>query len=377
MSAQLPPDYDRDHPRWRGALLMWSNRVARAVALFGGLWLLRSILGMRWVVFPASGRGLALFVSVGLNLVLGVELALYMRPRTAPSRSFEQALIQRVAEMHERGDYAAIVRYHAAFSRMLWFVGAVRELRQLGRLSEDAAARFGDQRTQAAALIDDLGWCMVVLGEYPEAERNIRHGLQLAERAGDAYLQARAHRHLAGLATKRRPWDLVTSDAELVVAERVARQIPDETPRREMLAGIRFAVAVLRFFQGRLDEALELVSDPAETADPGHDVHCHALRGRIHEARGDYQLAKDQYRRGYEQAKQVKRRDEEIRNLLGLARVARAEGRNDEAAPFQRRADELLRRTPIAYELTAEESEELRRSATGPAGQASCRSASE
>jgi tetratricopeptide (TPR) repeat protein len=362
MSVQLTPD-DDEHPLWRRRLLVWANRAGRLVAVFGGLWLVRGVLGMRWAVFPASTLGLALFTAVGLNLFLMLELALYLRPRPLRSLPFEQALLERVEEMYQRGDYAAIVRYHPTFSRMLWFVGSVHELRRLGVVSEDAAARFGDEATQAAALIDDLGWCMVVLGEYTDAERNIRHGLQVAERAGNHYLQAKAHRHLAGLAIERRPWDLATSETELSAAERIAQRIPDETPRREMLAGIRFALAILRFFQGRFDEALGYVSEAAEAADPGRNVHRHALRGKIYEAKGDHQLAKDNYRRGYEQAKQVKRTDEEIRNLLGLARVVRAEGHHDKSTQFQKRADDMLKRTPVAYELTQDELEELRRSA--------------
>jgi tetratricopeptide (TPR) repeat protein len=360
----MPTSEADELPRWRHRLVTWANRGGRLMATFGALWLIRGVVGLRWMIFPSSTLGLILFASAGLNLYLMLELALYLRPHPPRSLSFEEALLERVEEMFRREDYAAIVRYHATFSRMLWFVGSVRELQRLGEKSEDAAARFGDEPTQAAALIDDLGWCMVVLGEYAEAERNIRHGLQVAEQAGDYYLQAKAHRHLAGLAIECPPRDLVTAEMELETAEAIAQQITDETPRREMLAGVRFARAVLRLFQGRLDEALAMVSEAAGVADPGRNVHRHALRGKIYEAKGDYQLAKDNYRRGYEQAKRVRRTDEEIRNLVGLARVLRAEGRHDESAQLQKLADEMLSRTPVAYELSQEEFDELRRSAT-------------
>lgn len=350
-------------PVWYRRLLVLANLGGRLMATFGGLWLLRGVLGMRWVIFPPSALGLALFASVALNFFLLAELVhVFLRPRPPRSLPFEQALLQRVEEMYRREDYAAMVRYHPTFSRMLWFVGSLRELQRLGVISEDAAVRFGDESTQAAALIDDLGWCMVVLGEYDEAERNINHGLRVAEGAGDCYLQAKAHRHLAGLAIERHPRDLQRSEAELQAAERLAELIQHETPRREMLAGIRFALAVLRFFQGRLDEALGYISEAAEAADPGRNVHRHALRGKIYEAKGDHQLAKDNYRRGYEQAKRVKRTDEEIRNLLGLARVARAEGHHEESARFRKLADDMLERTPVPYELSDQEFEELRRS---------------
>lgn len=352
-----------EQPVWRRRVLSLAGHGGRLVAVFGGLWLARGVVGLRWEIFPQSAQGLAIFASLGLNLFLMVELLLYLPPHPPRSVPFEDALLKQVEEMYQREDYAAIVRYHPTFSRMLWFIGSVRELHRLGTLSEDAAARFGDKLTQAAALIDDLGWCLVVLGDYQSAEQNIRHGLRVAELANDAYLQAKAHRHLAGLAIERRPRDLVTPEGELETAERIAHGIPEEPPRREMLAGIRFALAILRFFQGRLDEALDHVSEAAEVADPGRNVHRHALRGKIYEAKGDYQLAKDNYRRGYEQAKRVRRTDEEIRNLVGLARVARTEGHHEEAGQFQTLADALLERTPVAYELTQEEFEELRRSA--------------
>ena len=79
------------------------------VAVFGGLWLLRGVVGLRWVVFPPSALGLALFTAVGLNLFLLIELLLYLQPRPLRSLPFEEAVLQRVEEMYRREDYAAIV----------------------------------------------------------------------------------------------------------------------------------------------------------------------------------------------------------------------------------------------------------------------------
>jgi nucleoside phosphorylase/tetratricopeptide (TPR) repeat protein len=277
-------------------------------------------------------------------------------PRTpavlrSPS-DFVRAFVAELANLVKRKQYETIVRYRETFSRFLWVEGRLKERVRMGRIAEDAAAKLGKTDVQIAALLDDVGWSLAALRKFKDSKQSLLHGLRLAQDAGNRYWAAKAHRHLAGLYLEEGKHKLAFK--ELATAERLAKKIPDRRERIEMLAGIAYGRAVIAHLNGQLKDALRYLNRSEKLQEILHDasraVRFYALKGKIAEAKGDLGLAKDLYRRGLEQANKIGRKDEMIRNELGLARVFAADGDAARSLKHRTEAQTMLKVTPVPYE---------------------------
>ncbi len=246
---------------------------------------------------------------------------------------FERTLILQARAMMGRGDFAAVLRYHDAFSRFLFVEGHLEERIELGTLVSEAGLRLERTEDRVAALVDDLGWTQVAAGAYAEAEDALRHGLDVAREAGLVYWQAKARRHLGGLSVEQHDYDGAL--VEYRAAQELSNGIPDEIRRVEFQAGIEHDLSTLSYLSQDLDAAQKHLEESVRLRaiinDPSRVVRAHALRGKILEARGKYGLAREEYELGIQRAVQVNRRDEQVRNLRGLARLSRRAGRISEA----------------------------------------------
>lgn len=269
--------------------------------------------------------------------------------------AFHDYLLEELRALFAAGNYPAVVRYGQTFSRFLWVEGHVRARILAGEIVEAAAAKIGDRAAQVACLVDDLGWSSVAIGNHPAARQYLEHGRELAEAEGLPYWLAKAFRHLGGLEVEL--GNLTRALEYLECARTTAAQIAENLLQKEMLAGTEYGAAVAHFAQRDFDLALQALKKSdglrVEVGDFSRAVKLHAMYGKIYERQGKPALARESYRRGLDESTAVGRRDEEIRNLLGLSRVLSALGNEEEASNYADRARGLLDETPIPYELLA------------------------
>ena len=262
-------------------------------------------------------------------------------------------------QLADSSDYQTILRIGLPLSRALWLEGMYSLRLEMGHIVEEAAARLNDVEAQAQALIDDIGWTLVAMSRIAEAERYICRGIALAESSRDYYLSAKGYRHRAGIEIQRgKP---VEALEWLKRAQADAARIGDERRRTEMLAGIRFGQAEAELRAGRLDHAMEHSQGAREmfrlVNDTSRLVKTFTQQGRIAEKKGDLFAAKDAYMQGLNVAIEIDRRDEIIRNHLGLARVAQDEGHWDAAARYLRSVHDRRATARVVFELDDLEAE--------------------
>lgn len=274
----------------------------------------------------------------------------------SPEAAFIDGITRYVQALSQKGRDQHVLRLRDALSRHLWVEGLLRARVALGDVAERSAAKLGAEEKQVAALVDDLGWTLVAMEDYEKASEKIKLGLRIAERAGLHYWVAKAHRHLSGIATVKHDFPAVA--AHLDQSEKSAGQISDEKERDEMLAGIKYARAIALLFEGKYREALDMVDASAQIrtagGDPTRIVRSFALKGKILLRIGDPTSrgeAKAMFLRGLQEAQSVGRRDEIVRNLNGLAAVAELERDAQAVADLRAQAAELVRETPVPYEL--------------------------
>ncbi len=324
-----------------------------------------SAMGALWVIIsyftgePGKGNadGLWIFVSLGFNIWLLLEFCLYTRRQGQVSADepplLADVLIEELQLLAEKGEYETILRYRDSFSRVLYIGGKLQERVAIGLIAEEAAVKLNDKCRQAAILIDDLGWSLVSLHEHKEALKYLRHGQEVAVEIKDYYWIAKAFRHAAGILVEARNYADAYKD--LVCAQNAAANISDEKVKKEMIAGIKYGMALTAIYDNRLDDARDH-TDSSETlrneiGDKSRIVKIYSLRGKLEEAQGNTALAKDHYRKGLQESESVGRRDEMIRNCMGLARVSATEGERQKSQQYRKQAKDMLKSTPVPCEI--------------------------
>jgi tetratricopeptide (TPR) repeat protein len=246
--------------------------------------------------------------------------------------------------------WGEVIQLGRALSRPLWLTGRYALRLEVGRLVEKAASFTGQPRAQAAALIDDLGWTQVARKEYDKAIESIQHGIQIAEKAGDAMLVCKGHRHLSGIALRQG-----NVAKARTLAAKVESQVPSITNKRdqdEMIASIENLYATITEAEGDTTATLSHLTRAEELfkalGDRERAIKVYARRGRIQLRLGDVSSAKDTFRQGVTAAREVSRSDCLYANLMGLADIAHAEENIKEEREY------LLEAQVVAAELGKE-----------------------
>jgi tetratricopeptide (TPR) repeat protein len=248
------------------------------------------------------------------------------------TKSSVEQLIEVLEESARNEDNLSIIRYGLGLSRTLWIEGEYDLRLRLGFLLEDAASKLNDIETQAAVLIDDLGWTLVTLKKYSEAEQKIKHGKLLAENSKNYYLFCKALRHLGGINIQRRQFEEAILNLNDTLA--FSDKIQDLKLKEEMVAGTNYGLGWAYSENKNYDQAEKycLIAKKMfeEIGDHERAVKTYSQLGAIYENK-DISIAKDYYRKGLLLATKIKRKDEIINNNLGLARVFKSEGDNCKA----------------------------------------------
>ena len=325
-----------------------------------------------------------LAASILLFLVVWSTVEFVIIIRGAHSRKPEKAkgffdeipaYLQHLASNRE---HHTIIRLRNALSRLFWVEGRLTERVAIGLATENAAAEIGDKQTQISALVDDLGWTLVALRQYDRAEGYIQHGLALADSIDAHYWIAKSHRHLAGIHTMSKRYE--SAYEALDQAEAAAQPIKDAKAQPikgakkqwELLAGIEYARAITALLEGNLDDARQYAVKTEElrnkVGDQTRTLRILALKGKIELAANNVRLAKDHFRQGLSEAVAFGRRDEMIRNSIGLAKVCSIEGNDDDAKAHRSRAAEMSRDTPVPFEIEDQPLDSMEKGATNNGG---------
>lgn len=335
--------------RWLGGSL--GAYLTRAGGTIGMATAVRQILSeFNLAPFPVTVPGMALFATSILAVYFcGEFVRLLLHADDVKPSDLMSAFVRHLDLLLKEDKHEAVVRYHAALSRLLWVEGQLRVRVEIGKRIAEAAAAIGDSNTLAGVLIDDLGWTNVALDEHDEARSNITRGIEIADESNANYWSAKGHRHLAGIAVEL--GDNKMALAEFKRAREIAEKIEATKTRVEMLAGIDYGEAVFYLRSGRKDVALELVKASEkrrkEVGDESRIVKVYALRGEIEERMGQKTRAAEYFQRGLRAAKKIGRVDEEIRCLQGLARI---EKDPEHKRQLEGAASQLKARTPIPYD---------------------------
>lgn len=104
-----------------------------------------------------------------------------------------------------------------------------------------------------------------------------------------------------------------------------AKKIKNEMKKKEMIAGVNFEFAMAEYYLGNYSNAKKYCEESKklrrEVGDKTRICRIFALEGKVYEAENNYALAKDTFRHGLKYAEEINRKDEIIRNNLGLARI--------------------------------------------------------
>lgn len=196
------------------------SRISRLSASTGVVWAIvefadRYSLG----ILPVKWTGPTIFGLAAICLWLGSELivTLHNRPELpdasvvrSPEQAFADSVIRyarTLAESRPPRDQS-LLHLRDWTTRLLHLTGNQRHRQELGQLALASAFAVGEPTTQAAILIDDLGWSAFEAGDKKIAVTNIKEGVKLLKQhlqaaldrnPRDLELLCKAQRHLANI----------------------------------------------------------------------------------------------------------------------------------------------------------------------------------
>jgi tetratricopeptide (TPR) repeat protein len=328
--------------------------VADTIALFLGLLAVVTFLAPKGFGFLGVNEAFAAIFLALISTIVGLSSALTIvkleslvgegsekpgKPLTLGVQSeTPDALLSIVRHDFAERNYESVIRIGRALSRPLWVDGHYRERIELGKIVYQAASALGNDSAKAWTLIDDLGWTYTAENNDSFAEKNIRLGLEIAKQITppDHYLVAKAHRHLAGIYSKRHEFQQAIRYFSKAEAE--AKQIDNDKQKEEMLANIMHAKAELYYSTGNpsniklaenaCDEAMKRFK---EINDHEREIKCLSLLSKIYFEQGDFQKATDAAFRGLEVARRSSRKDAIVSNLITIGKIQMREGNVEEA----------------------------------------------
>lgn len=242
--------------------------------------------------------------------------------------------------LHKR-EYNEVIRLGTVLSRPLWLSGKYNSRIQIGRLVEEAAGSIGKKNEQAQALIDDIGWTNAEMGNYPEAIKNINHGIEIVQKIPNHYLLAKGLRHLGGIAKRTKLF--VEAKAKYSAALEAAEKITDSKEAKEMMAGIEYALGNLCFELKDFINAEKHIETALiqfrELKDTERAIKTISIKANLYLEKGEIDNAKDMFREGLKLSRDNDRKDEIVLNLKGLSKIYFLENNVTKAMELKNEAD--------------------------------------
>jgi tetratricopeptide (TPR) repeat protein len=303
--------------------------------------------------------GAAAVVLAALITIFGDDIRSFLRrfsKYTTGKRTFQKyekllrkELIALFGVFDSQQEYEIIVKVGPQINEYLWHKGFYTALIPLARIVEKAAGRLNRPDIQAKMLIEHIGWILACFGKQQQAIEEINTGIEIAKLYNNTFMQTKGLRHLAAI-------DYIytheTNKAieKLTEAKDTAERIEDANQRNEALAPICYGLAKVYLDKADLSKATEFNNLAekyySQSDNPQRATKLWAQKGEIEEKQGNRHKARALYNKGLILAQQNERRDDEIKNLRGLARVST----NDtDKQKYDQEATELEKTTQLLF----------------------------
>jgi tetratricopeptide (TPR) repeat protein len=290
-----------------------------------------------------------------LNGYLSIGLNLSGKGNEKPKFS----LVDEIFEADKNEQYEKVIRIGTNICRTLYIEGHHKLRHDVGKLIQEAAVKTQNRDVEVEAYIDHIGWSLVLMRgvDNSKAVEYINHGIALAKHPpSNSFWIAKGTRHLGAI--RFIAHDYRNAEAILREAITFAEGIENENQKKEMIAGIDFDLALIKLKLSDTDSAEAFCSESRalreEVGDKSRICRVFALEGKIAEAKNDKIVAKNFFSQGLEYAKKQNRKDELIRNHIGLARILKDED-TGKAKEHYELAKNLLNDTDAPFDIYGEE----------------------
>jgi tetratricopeptide (TPR) repeat protein len=323
------PDFHQTNDERCRAGEMEAAGFARACELTGCAWL--TVRGISDYGDERKGDEFQNFAAVNAAVALrqlldrNIRLKVFPRHRgVTPDFDLSDSLESSLVEEYSKANWNFVVEIGSFLSRPLWLSGKLELRKRIGELVEDAAANGERISDRARALIDDVGWTSMAMGQINKARKAISDGLRIAREAANWYLSAKACRHLASIS--RQEGDLEACGTHLAAAECYAADISNPDEKSEMTTSLLVSRAKLMIALGEAKDAisgLEAAQRQFESAgDYLRAAKTYHSLGTAYLASGEEVAAVAAYERGYRLSMKLGRRDEALANASALATLS-------------------------------------------------------
>lgn len=320
-------DYVGTDLQWLKALGGWANYLMLLHSLLIGLVVTGINLWISRVKKPTTANEIAPIVSKNVVEYSGGN---------ANGRIVLDDLQRSLSDSLKAKRFDEVIRIGKSLSRPLLISGNFKDKVTIGKMVEEAAASIGRKSDQMAALIDDVGWPSVELGDLDGGEKYLKHGLNLAKELNDSYYKSIAYRHLGAIYRRRR--DYTKAGEYFGQALDNANNISNANLKAETVAGAQYAFASLSHHTGLYDDAITRLSEAIalfKTVDDttGQTRATSKLAGALL-AKGDIENARDLYRQALNVARANGQRHQIVKCLLGLAKISINDGAMERALEY-------------------------------------------
>ncbi|MCH8011222.1 MAG: tetratricopeptide repeat protein [Candidatus Marinimicrobia bacterium] len=322
------------------------------VAAFGFLWgaiEAYAYFELNWfsgVTTKTLAAVILLLLSINIGLVAVVIKTIFPRKHahgTLAEYAFDQSLVKTLASAIKNKNYAEAIRIGIALNRPLFEAGNFVTRLKIGRIVEEASALTGRKDVQVVALIDSIGWSLVELGEYVEAQRSIEHGIDICRGINDEFYEAKGYRHLGVIARRTEKYKEAAQYYKQSMEH--AGKIEDQHDKKVLIAGLHYAYASLYYFTKDFDNASIYIDKAIACFELLNDEYRYnmslVMKGDIEYKKGKNDDAKDIYRRVLRQADRNTEKLQVARSCLGLAEVYLSDHQWEKAAESIRYIKEM------------------------------------
>jgi tetratricopeptide (TPR) repeat protein len=239
--------------------------------------------------------------------------------------------------------YEEVMRIGHSLSLPLMISGNFRDKVSIGKMVDEAAAMTGRKADQIVALIDDIGWPSVELGDLDGAEKYLKHGLILAQEQKDDFYISLAFRHLGAVYRRRKDYQKAGNYFKKALLS--ANKISDSNRKDASVAGAQYALASLSFHTGHYDDSISRLSEAIELFhrigdSVGETRAMSKLAGSLL-AKGKFEKGKDKYRQALTVARKEAHRHQIVKCLIGLAKISQYENSPDKTVEYLTEAKQL------------------------------------
>jgi hypothetical protein len=308
----------------------------------------------RWAVVILAGSLITLITMWSKGYVI-IKLGFSEPSREKPKFS----LIDEIFEADKKEQYEKVIQIGANICRTLYIEGHHKLRHDIGKLIQEAAVKTQNRDVEIEAYIDWIGWSLVLMRavDNSKAIEYIDHGIALAKDSPENHFWiAKGIRHLGAI--KLIAHEYGNAEAKFTEALTFADCISNDKQKKEMIAGINFDLALIKLKLNDTDAATRFSNESRalreEVGDKSRICRMFALEGKIAEAKNDKILAKKFFTQGLEYARKQNRKDEVIRNHIGLARILRDDD-TKKAKEHYELAKNLLNDTDTPVDIYGEE----------------------